>query len=141
QVVMQIRTKVLEGFSLAQALNEHPHSFDDMYRAMVRAGESSGFLGPVLERLSEYTLNSQQLRSRLKTAMIYPLVLLFISLAVIIGLMAFVVPDLVKLFAHSNRELPFLTQALIVTSDFIVSYGIWCLLGIAAAIYGIKRLL
>src|SRR5690606_30847323 len=56
QVVMQIRTKVLEGFSLAQALNEHPHSFDDMYRAMVRAGESSGYLGPVLERLSEYTL-------------------------------------------------------------------------------------
>ncbi|MDO3388722.1 type II secretion system inner membrane protein GspF [Gilvimarinus sp. SDUM040013] len=141
QVVLQIRTKVLEGFSLAQALSEHPQSFDDMYRAMVRAGESSGYLGPVLDRLAEHTLNSQQLKARLKTAMIYPVVLLVLSLAVIIGLMAFVVPDLVKLFAHSSRELPFLTRALIGTSDFIVGYGIWVLAAGFGAMYGIKRLL
>jgi len=141
QVVMQIRTKVLEGLSLAQALNEHPQSFDDMYRAMVRAGESSGYLGPVLERLSEYTLHAQQLRSRLKTAMIYPSVLILISLGVIIALMTFVVPDLVKLFAHSDRELPGLTRGLIVTSDFLVNYGLWCLAALALLIYGAKRLL
>lgn len=141
QVVMQIRTKVLEGFSLAQALNEHPQSFDDMYRAMVRAGESSGYLAPVLERLSEYTLHSQQLRSRLKTAMIYPSVLLFVSLGVIVALMAFVVPDLVKLFAHSNRELPLLTRGLIATSDFLVNYGLWCLAALVLLIYGVKRLM
>lgn len=141
QVVLQIRTKVLEGFSLAQALSEHPQSFDDMYRAMVRAGESSGFLGPVLDRLAEHTLNSQQLKARLKTAMIYPVVLLILSLAVIVGLMAFVVPDLVKLFAHSSRELPLLTRALIGTSDFIVGYGIWVLAAGVGAVYGFKHLL
>ncbi|UTF58899.1 type II secretion system inner membrane protein GspF [Gilvimarinus sp. DA14] len=141
QVMLQIRTKVLEGFSLAQALGEHPGSFDDMYRAMVKAGESSGYLGPVLERLAEHTLNSQQLKSRLKTAMIYPIVLLVMSLAVIVGLMAFVVPDLVNLFAHSKRELPALTRALIATSDFIVGYGIWVLAAGIAAVYGLKQLL
>ena len=141
QVMLQIRTKVLEGFSLAQALAEHPGSFDDMYRAMVRAGESSGFLGPVLDRLADYTLNAQQLQSRLKTAMIYPIVLLVISLAVIVALMTFVVPDLVKLFAHSKRDLPFLTEALIATSDFIVGYGIWVFLAGIGVMYGIKRLL
>ena len=141
QVMLQIRTKVLEGFSFAQALAEHPGSFDDMYRAMVRAGESSGFLGPVLDRLADYTLNAQQLQSRLKTAMIYPIVLLIISLAVIVALMTFVVPDLVKLFAHSKRDLPFLTEALIATSDFIVGYGIWVFFAGIAVVYGIKRLL
>lgn len=141
QVVLQIRTKVLEGFSFAQALAEHPGSFDDMYRAMVRAGESSGFLGPVLDRLAEHTLNAQQLKSRLKTAMIYPIVLLVMSLAVIVGLMAFVVPDLVSLFAHSKRELPALTRAMIASSDFIVGYGVWVLVAAMGAAYGVKQLL
>src|SRR5690554_672528 len=141
QVMLQIRTKVLEGFSFAQALAEHPNSFDDMYRAMVRAGESSGFLGPVLDRLAEHTLNAQQLKSRLKTAMIYPIVLLLMSVAVIVGLMAFVVPDLVNLFTHSKHQLPLLTRGLIASSDFIVSYGIVVLAVFVAGFYGVKQLL
>lgn len=141
QILLQVRTKVLEGFSLAQALGENPKAFNEMYRALVRAGESSGYLGPVLERLADYTQSSQQMQQRVKMAMIYPIVLLIISLSVIVLLMAFVVPDLIKIFDQNKRELPFLTQALIATSDFIVNYGVYCALALVAMVYGIRRLL
>lgn len=141
RIVLGVRTKVLEGFSLAQALGENPTAFDDMYRALVRAGESSGYLGPVLERLADYTQNSQQVQQRIKMAMIYPIVLLFITLAVISGLMAFVVPKLVSIFAHSHHELPVLTRILIASSDFIVHYGLFALGAIVLLVYGIRKLL
>lgn len=141
QVMLQVRTKVLEGFSLAQALGENPTAFNEMYRALVRAGESSGYLGPVLERLADYTQSSQQVQQRLKMAMIYPVVLLFISLSVIGALMAFVVPKLVGIFAHSERELPLLTRILITSSDFVVNYGIFCVIGIIGIVWGVRRML
>lgn len=141
QTLLQVRTKVLEGFSLAQALGESPRAFNEMYRALVRAGESSGYLGPVLERLAEYTQNSQQVQQRVKTAMIYPIVLLVISVSVIVLLMAFVVPDLIKIFDQNKRELPLLTRGLIASSDFVVNYGIYCLLALVVIVVGINRLL
>lgn len=141
QILLQVRTKVLEGFSLAQALGENPGAFNEMYRALVRAGESSGYLGPVLERLADYTQSSQQVQQRLKMAMIYPVVLLVISLSVIGALMAFVVPKLVGIFAHSQRALPPLTQILIATSDFVVNYGVYCLLALIGMVFGVRRLL
>ena len=141
QVMLQVRTKVLEGFSLAQALGENPVAFDEMYRALVRAGESSGYLGPVLERLADYTQSSQQVQQRLKMAMIYPVVLLFISFAVIGALMAFVVPKLVGIFAQSKHELPLLTRSLIASSDFVVHYGIYCVLILIGIVFGVRRLL
>lgn len=141
RVLLGVRTKVLEGFSLAQALGENPAAFDDMYRALVRAGESSGYLGPVLERLADYTQNSQIVQQRIKMAMIYPIVLLVISLGVITLLMALVVPKLVGVFAHSHHELPVLTRILIASSDFIVNYGIFLFLGVVGVIIGIKNML
>ena len=140
RIVLQVRTKVLEGFSLAQALGENPIAFNDMYRALVRAGESSGYLGPVLERLADYTQNSQQVQQRLQMAMIYPFVLLAISLGVIILLMAMVVPKLVGVFAHSHHQLPTLTRALIASSDFVVHYGVYAFFVIVAVIFGVRRL-
>ncbi len=141
RIVLGVRTKVLEGFSLAQALGENPVAFNDMYRALVRAGESSGFLGPVLERLADYTQSSQQIQARIKMAMIYPIVLLVISLGVITALMAFVVPKLVGIFAHSNHELPFLTKVLISLSGFIVNYGVFMVLGVIVLVIAIRKLL
>jgi len=141
QILLQVRTKVLEGLSLAQALGESPNAFDEMYRALVRAGESSGYLGPVLERLADYTQTSQQMQQRIKMAMIYPIVLLVISLSVIVLLMAFVVPDLIKIFEQNKRELPLLTQILIASSDFIVHYGIYCLAAIGGIVWGVRSLL
>lgn len=141
RIVLQVRTKVLEGFSLAQALGENPIAFNEMYRALVKAGESSGYLAPVLERLADYTQNSQQIQQRLQMAMIYPFVLLAISIGVIIILMALVVPKLVSVFAHSNHELPRLTRILITSSDFIVNYGAYLFIGIVLLVIGIRRLL
>ncbi len=141
QVLLQVRTKVLEGFSLAQAMGEQPAAFNEMYRALVRAGESSGYLGPVLERLADYTQSSQQMQQRIKLAMIYPIVLLVISVSVIVLLMAFVVPDLVKIFDQNKRQLPWLTEALIATSDFVINWGIYCFFGLVALTIGIRRLL
>lgn len=141
QILLQVRTKVLEGFSLAQAMGENPRAFSEMYRALVRAGESSGYLGPVLERLADYTQSSQQMQQRLRMAMIYPIVLFVISISVIVLLMAFVVPDLIKIFDQNKRALPFLTQALIATSNFVVNYGVYCLLALVAIVIGIGRML
>jgi len=130
RIMLQVRSRVLEGLSLAQALGEHPKAFDDMYRAMVRAGEKAGFLGPVLDRLAEYTETSQHTQQKLKMAMVYPLVLLGVSVIVIGVLMTFVVPKLTSIFTHSQRELPWLTKTLIVMSDFLQSYGLFLIIGV-----------
>ncbi|BFM17715.1 GspF family T2SS innner membrane protein variant XcpS [Maricurvus nonylphenolicus] len=122
-ILLQVRTKVQEGLSLAQALQQSPTSFDAMYRALVHAGEISGFLGQVLERLAEYCETSQATRQRLSVAMIYPLVLLLVSVSVVAILMIFVVPKLVSIFDHSHRQLPWLTEVLISSSQFLSSYS------------------
>ncbi|MCW8195674.1 type II secretion system protein GspF [Proteobacteria bacterium 005FR1] len=138
-MLLQVRSRVVEGRSLAQALAEHPKAFDHMYRAMVRAGESAGFLGQVLERLADYTESSQHTRQKLQMAMVYPLVLLGVSVSVIGILMAFVVPDLIAIFQNSDRELPALTKILIATSDFVSSWwGFATLVAIILAAVGFK---
>lgn len=121
-LMLQVRARVLEGHTLAYALGDFPQVFDEMYRAMVRAGESAGFLGTVLERLADYTENSQYTRQKLLMAMIYPIILMVVAFGVISLLMIFVVPDLVKLFVHTRSELPALTVMLISASDFFTSY-------------------
>ncbi len=141
RVVLQVRTKVLEGFSLAQALGDNPLAFNDMYRALARAGEGSGNLSPVLERPAEYTQTSQVLQQRIKMAMIYPIVMLVVSIAVIVALMVFVVPKLVKIFEQGKRELPMLTKGLIATSEFLMNYGVFLLVGIIGVIFFVKRLM
>jgi len=139
EILLQVRSKVLEGLSLAQALGESPRSFDRMYRALVRAGESAGYLAPVLEQLAEHTETSQHTSQRLRMAMIYPFVLLGVSVGVIAVLMAFVVPKLVSIFEHSHRALPLMTEILISISHFTVDYGHWCLLVIIAAVFGWRK--
>ncbi|QEY17836.1 type II secretion system protein GspF [Cellvibrio sp. KY-GH-1] len=141
RVVLQVRTRVLEGFSLAQAMGDNPAAFNDMYRALVRAGEGSGYLSPVLERLADYTQTSQQLQQRIKMAMIYPIVMLVVSLAVIVALMVLVVPKLVKIFEQGKRELPALTEALIATSNFLINYGVYLFVVLIGVYYLIKRLM
>ncbi len=138
-ILLQVRSKVLEGHSLHQALSEHPRSFDHMYRAMVRAGESAGYLGQVMAQLAEYIERSQFTQQKVKMAMIYPLVLVGVSFIVIGVLMAFVVPNLVGMFEHSSHELPLLTRALIASSDAITSYGLYALVVMAVAFYGLRR--
>ncbi|MEP1595513.1 MAG: type II secretion system F family protein, partial [Halieaceae bacterium] len=111
-LLLQVRSRVAEGHTLAYAMGEFPTVFDEMYRAMVSAGEHAGFLGPVLEQLADYTEHRQYTGQKLKMAMIYPFILVGVAIAVVVALMVFVVPELVGIFAHTSRDLPLLTRGL-----------------------------
>lgn len=139
-LVLEIRSKVLEGHSLAYALGEFPRVFSNMYIAMVKAGEHAGFLGIVLERLADHVEGSQYTQQKIKMAMIYPVILVMIAFSVIATLMVMVVPKLVKIFENSNTELPALTRALIAISDYLVDYGLYTLVIAGLLAYGIVRL-
>ncbi len=140
-ILLSIRSRVLEGHSLAQAFSEHPKSFDTMYRSMVRAGESSGYLGQVLEQLAEYIERNQHTANKLQMAMIYPMVLLVVSASVVGILMVFVVPDLVQMFEQSERTLPLITRILIGASFVLSNYGLFILLSIVALVIAFKQLI
>ena len=140
-LVLQVRSRVVEGHTLAYALGDFPQVFNEMYRAMVRAGESAGFLGTVMERLADYTENRQYTQQKLKMAMVYPVILMLVAVAVISLLMVFVVPQLVGLFVHTKAELPALTRALIATSHFFSNYLLVTIAGIVALIVAWRRLL
>jgi general secretion pathway protein F len=140
-MLLQVRSRVSEGHTLAYAMGEFPQVFNEMYRAMVNAGEHAGYLGPVLEQLADYTEQRQYTGQKLKMAMIYPFILVGVAIAVVVALMVFVVPELVGIFAHSKRELPLLTRALIASSDFFRIYGIWLLLGLILLTFVIRQLL
>ncbi len=140
-VVLQVRARVLEGLSLAQAMAEVPRVFDNLYRAMVRAGESAGFLGPVLEQLADYTERSQETRQKIQSAMVYPIIMVCVSFLVVGILMVKVVPKLIELFSNSNAELPTITKVLIFISDFLVNYGLLFLVFIAGLIVSLQWML
>lgn len=140
-MLLQVRSRVSEGYTLAYAMGEFPLVFNEMYRAMVAAGEHSGHLGPVLEQLADYTEQRQYTSQKLKMAMIYPFILVGVAIAVVVALMVFVVPELVGIFAHSSRELPLLTRTLIASSDFFREWGLWLLVGVVALIFAVKQLL
>lgn len=127
-MLLQVRSRVAEGYTLAYAMGEFPLVFSEMYRAMVTAGEHAGFLGPVLTQLADYTEQRQYTGQKLKMAMIYPFILVGVAIAVVVALMVFVVPELIGIFAHSSRELPLLTRGLIACSDFFRNYAGWALL-------------
>jgi general secretion pathway protein F len=134
-VVLQVRSRVLEGLSLAQALGDYPRIFDSMYCAMVNAGEQAGFLGPVLERLSEYAETSHAARQQLKSAMVYPLILLIVCIGIVVALMVLVVPQLTSVFTRAKQALPWATEVLISTSNFLQNYGLLCLVLIVGLIF------
>ena len=140
-MLLQVRSRVAEGHTLAHAMAEFPLVFNEMYRAMVNAGEHAGFLGPVLQQLADYTEQRQYTGQKLKMAMIYPFILVGVAIAVVVALMVFVVPELVGIFAHTRRELPLLTRGLIASSDFFRDYAVWMLVGLVILAFVIRRLL
>ena len=140
-MVMAVRSRVVEGYSLADSMAEFPHIFDELYRAMVASGEKSGHLEVVLNRLADYTERRQQLKSKLTQAMIYPIVLTTVAVGVIAILLAAVVPKVVEQFEHMGQELPGTTQFLIAASDFVQNYGL-VMLGLMILLFvGFKQAL
>lgn len=137
-LLLGVRSRVTEGHSLAYALGDYPQVFNDMYRAMVKAGEASGFLGLVLERLADYTESRQITQQKLKTAMIYPIVVVIVAITVVVGLMVYVVPDLIRIFQNSQAELPTLTKVLIACSDYLANWGLATLVVIVLAVFAFR---
>jgi general secretion pathway protein F len=138
-IVMGVRAKVMEGHTLADGLSDFPAVFDELYRATVAAGEQSGHLDTVLERLADYTENREQLRSRTINAMLYPVLLFVVCVAIVSMLLTFVVPKIVKQFENSKAQLPVLTQALIAISDFLRHWGLLLLAILVLAFIGFQR--
>ena len=123
RIVLAVRGKVLEGHSFAQALGSFPRAFPKLYRATVEAGEHSGHLDAVLERLGDYTENQQQFRQKVQLALIYPMVLVVVCVLVVTGLMVYVVPDVIEVFTGTGQVLPLATRMLVALSDFISAWG------------------
>ena len=140
-ILLGVRSKVMEGHTLADGLAEFPQAFPELYRATIAAGESSGHLDVVLERLADYTEARQELRQRVTNAMIYPAALVIMAVAIISFMLATVVPQIVSVFENTAAELPWLTSAMIATSDFLRANWLWVIIGTAAAGYGLWYLL
>lgn len=123
-MLLAVRSHVMEGHTLSDGLAAFPHVFPELYRSTVAAGEQAGHLEVVLERLAEYTENRQLMRQKISLALVYPLLLTVVAVLVVMGLLAYVVPQVVQVFEHIGQELPGLTRALIATSDFLQGNGI-----------------
>src|SRR6266496_3686205 len=128
-----VRARVLEGQSLSHSLAEFPNAFPQIYRAMIEAGEHSGRLGDVLERLADYTENREALRDQVIIAFIYPVLLTAVAFLVIAFLVTYVVPQVTRVFANLGQTLPLVTRALIAISDFARASGAYWLAGLVAA--------
>lgn len=140
-MMMAVRSKVVEGHGLADALAEFPHVFDDLYRAMVAAGEKSGHLDTVLDRLADYTEKRQQTRSQISQAMIYPCLMMFFAITIVVVLLTVVVPKIVNQFDNMGQELPMITQVMIGISEWLQNYGLYLLAALALLTVLIQRLL
>lgn len=138
-ILMGVRSRLMEGHPLAVGMADFPMAFPEMYRATVAAGEQSGHLDLVLERLADYTESRQILRQKLSSAAIYPIVLSIMAILIVTGMLVFVVPKIVGIFEDSNQKLPFLTTALITVSHVIRDYGLLGLVAIAGGVFAFKR--
>lgn len=140
-MLLAVRARVMEGHSLAAALREYPSAFPELYRATVAAGEHAGHLGLVLDQLADYTDQRQQSRQKIQLALLYPVILMVASLAIVVLLLGYVVPDVVKVFVNTGQELPALTHGLIATSDVVKNWGWLIVLGIIAAFLAMRAAL
>jgi len=141
RVLSHVRQQMREGRSLAEALQAHPRVFSDIYTNMVRAGEESGALETVLARLAEYSEGQARLLRTVQSALTYPLLMVVVASAILIFLLAYVVPQVTRIFGETGQALPLATRILIGLSSFVAGYWwVFGLLGAAGAL-GCARLL
>ena len=127
-LIAVLRAEVNAGAPFARALAQHPREFSDIYCAVIGAGEHSGQLGLVLERLADDLEERQALKAKLVGAALYPAIVTVVAIAIVIFLVSYVVPQVAGVFAGSRRALPFLTVAMLALSAFVRSYGLWVLI-------------
>ncbi|WP_423195448.1 MULTISPECIES: type II secretion system inner membrane protein GspF [unclassified Cupriavidus] len=132
ELLAGIRAEVMGGSSLSVALAQHPKDFPDIYRALVSAGEHSGHLGLVLERLATYIETRNTLTSKIRLAFTYPAIVTVVAFAIVIFLLSYVVPQVVSVFANTKQKLPTLTIVMLALSDFVRNWW-WAALGVIGA--------
>lgn len=138
RVVTSVRAKVTEGYTLGESLGEHPQIFDVLFRSMVAAGERSGHLDLILERLATYTEHKQKMHSKLLQALLYPIILVVVAGAVVTFLVSSVVPKLIEQFIHMGQALPASTQFLMDMSEFLQAWGLLGAVAIFCLIVGFR---
>jgi general secretion pathway protein F len=138
-IVLGVRARVMEGHTLADGFAEFPRVFPEIYRATVAAGEQSGHLDDVLERLAEYTETREQIRQKVLAALLYPIVLTVMCFGIVSLLLVFVVPKVVAVFVAQKAQLPLITRLLIAVSAFLRSYGIYLLIAAIIAYVLFRR--
>jgi general secretion pathway protein F len=138
RTLSQVREQVVEGRAFADALRDHPRVFSDLYVNMVRAGEASGALDVVLLRLAEYTESAAKLRSKVKTAMTYPILMSGAGGTIMIFLLAFVVPKVTRIFAETKQALPLMTVILLAISNFMAQYWWVLVCGVISAVIAVR---
>jgi len=141
RITLGLRARVTEGESLATALEQFPSAFPVLFRATVEAGEQAGKLDHVLERLADYVERSQEMAGKVQQAAIYPAIMLVVATAVVMGMMTYVVPQVVAVFEGINAELPLLTRAMIGLSDFLRQTWAFLLVGGIVAVWLFRRAL
>lgn len=138
RILLTVRSRVREGHSLADGLAEFPRVFPELYHRTVAAGEETGHLNAVLERLAEYTEQRQQMRQQVVLALFYPALLTLVSLLIVTGLVTYVVPQVVRVFDHVAQDLPWITRALIAFSDALRTHGLLALVLLVLAGIGAR---
>jgi type II secretory pathway component PulF len=136
----QIHSDVVEGNSLADSLSQHPKAFSTIYIAMVRAGEAGGFLDVVLAQITDFRAREQDLKGKVKAAMVYPIVLACLAVLVLGFLLTFFIPNFKEMFSQFGGNLPLLTQIILNTSNVLTSrYGVIVLVAVIVGIVAIRR--
>lgn len=138
-ILLGVRSRVMEGHTLASGFAEFPRVFPEIYRATVSAGEQSGHLDEVLERLADYTEGRELTRQKVLGAMLYPIVLSVMCFGIVTGLLVYVVPKVIEVFDTGKAQLPLMTRMLIAVSDFLHDWGLWLLAGIVVVAIGFGR--
>lgn len=141
KMLVTVRARVMEGYSLAGSLETYPKAFPDLFRATVAAGESSGHLDAVLNQLADFSEAQYESASRVQQALVYPVILFVLTLLILAGLLGYVVPDIVAVFADTGQALPALTVWIIALSDFVTDFGFFVLLLLVALALMMRRLL
>jgi len=140
-IVLGVHAKVLEGHSLAAGMGDFEAAFPKLYRASVAAGEKSGQLGEVLERLANYLERQQEVQAQVQQALIYPGLLTLVSIGIVVFLLTYVVPKIVTIFVATGQALPTLTLVLLSLSEAVNSYGLIVLVLIIISGFVIRQLL
>lgn len=141
RIALGVRAGVIEGNTLANSLNQFPNVFPPLFRATIEAGEHSGKLDHILERLAEYVERRQVMQSKMMLAAFYPIILTVVAIGVVTALLTYVVPQVVQVFQDIHAELPILTRGLIAISGFLREWGIYLIILIAAGAFMFVRML